>query len=235
MSWYLSRTDGELVALARQGDRPARAVLVDRTLLPASRVAMHLEPDANAAVAALVAAYGDAFRRVAELADDEAFLPVLLDRLDHRAPFPLDPATHAPLDPVDRDRVRAAVLGADRGRRAVPLAAALAALAVLAVVLTGGASSTPAGLVVDDAPPVGGPASDAPTNGEDGRDLEQATPEPSPTDQETGTPDGGTSVEPDGAGADDDRSDDGGGDGAADDAVAVDDGGTGTGELAETP
>lgn len=219
MSWYLSRTDGELVALARQGDRPARAVLVDRTLLPASRVAMHLEPDADAAVGALVAAYADAFRRVVELADDEAFLPVLLDRLDHRAPFPLDPATHAPLDPVDRDRVRAAVLGTARPRRrAVPLAAVLASLAVVAMVLTSGAS-TPTGLVVDDAPPAAPPPADAPPAAdgpatEDDRGAEQATPEPSPT-------------------SDDDAAETS--DAAEDGGTAVDDGGTGTGELAETP
>jgi hypothetical protein len=207
VSWYLSRTDGELVALARQGDRPARAVLVDRTLLPASRVAMHLEPDADAAVGALVAAFGDAFRRVVELADDEAFLPVLLDRLDHRAPFPLDPATHAPLDPIDRDRVRAAVLGTGRRRRrAVPLAALLASLAVIAVVLTTG-GPTPTGLVVDDAPPAAPPATDAPTAADEGED-------------------GG-----EGGGEDEDSD----GDEASDDADTVLDGGTGTGELAETP
>lgn len=229
MSWYLSRTDGELVALARQGDRPARAVLVDRTLLPASRVAMHLEPDANAAVGALVAAYGDAFRRVLELADDEAFLPVLLDRLDHRAPFPLDPATHAPLDPVDRDRVRAAVLGTDRRRRAIPLAAVLATLAVVAVVMTAGAS-TPTGLVVDDAPPGGGAATDAPPAGDDDREVEQATPDPSSTDEEVATD---ADASTDGEDVADEAGDEA--DGADETGGAVDDGGTGTGELAETP
>lgn len=226
MSWYLSRTDGELVALARQGDRPARAVLVDRTLLPASRVAMHLEPDANAAVGALVAAYGDAFRRVVELAEDEAFLPVLLDRLDHRAPFPLDPASHAPLDPVDRDRVRAAVLGTDRRRRTLPLAAVLGTLAVVAVVMTAGAS-TPTGLVVDDAPPVGGPATEAPPAGDDDRGIEQATPRPSPTGEEV-APDADASTG-DGHPADE------AGDATGEAGDPVDDGGTGTGELAETP
>lgn len=199
-------------------------MLVDRTLLPASRVAMHLEPDADAAVAALVAAYGDAFRRVAELADDEAFLPVLLDRLDHRAPFPLDPATHAPLDPVDRDRVRAAVLGTDRRRRAVPLAALLAALAVVAVVLTTG-STTPTGLVVDDAPPAAEPGSDTPTADDQDPETPPASPEPSPPDAATTTPAADPTADagptPEGA--------------QASDGGTVDDGGTGTGELAETP
>ena len=181
MSYYLSRTDGELVDLARRGDRSARGVLVDRTLLPASRVAMHLEPSADAAVAALVAAYDDTFRRLGGLDDGSRFLPVLLERLDHRAPFPLDPATHAPLDPVDRDRVRRAVLGTPRDRRGIPLAAGL--LAAVAGALAVVATTAPHdGIAVDDTPhPVDQDVAPAPAPSPSAPAMTEDAPTPAPT------------------------------------------------------
>lgn len=205
MSWYLSRTDEELVALASGGDRSARAVLVDRSLLPASRVAMHLEPDAEAAVTALVTAYRDTFSRLDGLADGERFLPVLLERLDHAAPFPLDPATHAPLAPHDRDRVRRSVLGAPSRPRAVPLAAVLAAAAVVALVVA--LDDAPSTLRVDDAPPAGAPADPpAPTAPAAATSDDAASPADDPSTAPPAPSDGAPGF----------------------------DGGTGTGELAET-
>ena len=205
MSFYLSRTDGELVDLARRGDRSARGVLVDRTLLPASRVAMHLEPSVDAAVAALVAAYGDTFRRLDGLDDGGRFLPVLLERLDHRAPFPLDPATHAPLDPVDRDRVRRAVLGTPRGRRGIPLAAALLAAAVGALALV--ATTAPrGGITVEDTPdPVGQDVAPAPSPSPSTPAATETTPTLSPTPTGTGAPEDTTADDatPDDAAPDD--------------------------------
>ncbi len=140
MSWYRTRTDDELVALVARGDEQARAWLVDRSLLQASRVARYLEPDRDTAVAALVAAYSETFRDLRTLDDGGRFLPALLMRLDKHAPFPLDPATHAPLDPLDRERVRDAVLGAATavaGRRlALPLVALLVLVAAVGIGVT---------------------------------------------------------------------------------------------------
>ena len=235
MSYYASRTDGELVDLAMGGDRAARRALVDRTLLPASRVATHLEPDADAAVGALVAAYREAFTRIGEVADHGQFLPVLLARLDHRAPFPLDPATHAPLAPVDRDRVRRAVAGDGARRRGVPLAAALlaaAAIGIAAIVVgapsdgvrvdpePGGAAPTTSTSPDDDTPPrtETAPATDDTadddTAGDDaaGDDADQGGATTPPPSDATPEPSPSTSVSDD----------------------EVFDGGTGTGELAET-
>lgn len=140
MSWYRTRTDDELVALVARGDERARAWLVDRSLLQASRVARYLEADRDTAVAALIRAYDDTFRDLRGLGDAGRFLPALLMRLDKHAPFPLDPATHAPLDPLDRERVRDAVLGSSPAaaprRLALPMVAVLVLLAAVGIGVT---------------------------------------------------------------------------------------------------
>ncbi len=204
MSWLSTRTDGELVALVADGDRRARAMLVDRTLLPASRVAMYLEEDTDRAVDALVGAYSGVFRRLPDLGDGDRFLNALLARLDASAPFPLDPDTVAPLHRQDRERVRAAVLSPPRrGARTLPLVAALLGVVLLAVgvaVLDGPERGPGPGraTVGGDVDPTPDPGGEGPATDDRGRSDDPLAPadEPAPAQPRTDPPRTDDPVEP---------------------------------------
>lgn len=153
VAWYQTRTDSELVELARGGDRRARATLFDRTIRPASAVALHLTAgDRETAIPALVTAYRLAFKRLHKLEDPERFAHWLLRLIDDRAPFPVGlPADSEILTSSERDRVRRAVgVQTEAARAMVRPAAVLAALAVVAGVVALGSATLPSVQIADD-------------------------------------------------------------------------------------
>lgn len=159
VAWYQTRTDSELVELARDGDRRARATLVDRTIRPAAAVALHLTAgDRETAIPALVTAYRLAFKRLHRLEDPERFTHWLLRLIDDRAPFPVGlPADSEILTSAERDRVRRAVgVQTEVARRMARPAVVLASLAVVALLVALGSATLPSVQIADD------PMADAP-------------------------------------------------------------------------
>lgn len=176
MAWYQTRTDSELVELARGGDRRARATLFDRTIRPASAVALHLTAgDREAAIAALVTAYRLAFRRLHRLEDPERFTHWLLRLVDDRAPFPVGlPADSEVLTSFERDRVRRAVgVQTEVARKMARPAAVLVGLAIVGILVVVGSATLPSVQISD------GRSGDAAAGGTGGAVLEEPTDEPS--------------------------------------------------------
>lgn len=193
-------------------------MLFDRTIRPASAVALHLTGgDRETAILALMTAYRMAFKRLHKLEDPERFAHWLLRMIDDRAPFPLGlPADSEILTSSERDRVRRAVsVQTEAARKMARPAAVLAAVGLVAALVAVGSATLPSVRIADD--PIAEPRGGVITDGA----SELAT-EPDGTDA-------AASDEPSDAGASDEPSDDPG-DSAVDSAteVASDDG------LAET-
>jgi hypothetical protein len=194
VAWYQTRTESELVELARDGDRRARATLVDRTIRPAAAVALHLTAgDRETAIPALITAYRLAFKRLHRLEDPGRFTHWLLRLIDDRAPFPVGlPADSEILTSAERDRVRRAVgVQTEVARRMARPAVVLATVAIVALLVALGSATLPSVQIADD------PMAEAPgTTGTTGGGVVTDAPSGSPTMQDGREPAVASSHEP---------------------------------------
>jgi len=213
-------------------------MLFDRTIRPASAVALHLTGgDRETAILALMTAYRLAFKRLHRLEDPERFAHWLLRMIDDRAPFPLGlPADSEILASSERDRVRRTVgVQTEAARRMARPVAVLAAVGLVAALVLVGSATLPSVRIADDplAEPSGGVIADDgtadPSPSEDDPTEDPASTSPTEVASEVPSEPGGRPSDgPDAAASDEPGggSDDSAVDGATE--VASDDG------LAET-